>query len=216
MKVKFFTVNPFQENTYLLYDDSNEGVIIDPGFFTSTEKENVTSFLKEHNIKLQAVWLTHAHIDHILGLDFITSDFKTPVLMHEKEVEVYEKMSPMASQMYNIPLNLPTTPTQFFKEGDLISFGQQKLEVIFTPGHAPGHVVFVHHETGVIINGDVLFKGSIGRTDFPNSNHQDLVNSIQQKLFKLPDHYVVYTGHGEPTSIGEEKRNNPFVGIGGK
>ncbi len=210
--VKSFAFNPFSENTYVLYDQSKSAVIIDPGCYTAQEEQVLLDFIKANALRVEKVLLTHAHIDHILGLNFIEQTFNLKPYLHKLDLEVLMKMSPMAAQMYGIALKPCSEPEGFIQEGDLIQFGAASLEVLFTPGHAPGHVVFVSHEDKFVIGGDVLFQGSIGRTDFPNSNHQDLIDSIQKKLFMLGDDYVVYTGHGASTTIGEEKQSNPFVG----
>ncbi len=210
--VKIFTFNPFQENTYVVSDQqTKKAVIIDPGCFDDHEKNTLKEYIESENLEVEHVLLTHAHIDHIFGLKFVCDVFDKKPLMHQLEHSVLTQMSPMAAKLYNVPLETPPLPKQYFQEGDTITFGESTLKIVFTPGHAPGHVVFVSDTNKFIIGGDVLFKSSIGRTDFPNSNHDDLIQSIQKKLYTLDDDYIVYPGHGPKTSVGEEKRTNPFV-----
>lgn len=211
MQIQVFTFGPFQENTYLLYDETNECIIIDPGCFSTSEKNELKSYIYSNELKPVKLINTHCHIDHVLGNKFIYDEFGLLPIIHNADLITLEEMTPQASIMYGIPYEKSPSPKEFIKEGDVVTFGKQSLEVIYTPGHAPGHIVLYHKNEKVLINGDVLFKGSIGRTDFPNCNHQDLIDSIKNKLYILPDEVVVYTGHGEPTTIGSEKQNNPFV-----
>ncbi len=211
IQIQSFTFNPFQENSYVLYDETGECVIIDPGCFDEDEKADLKAFIYSNELKPVKLLNTHCHIDHVLGNKFITNEFGLYPIIHEKDLPTLTEMTPLASKMYGIPYETSSLPKEFLTEGEVITFGKSALTVIFTPGHAPGHVVFYNQEQQFLINGDVLFNGSIGRTDLPNCNHQDLIDSIQKKLYTLPDEVVVYTGHGEPTTIGKEKRSNPFV-----
>lgn len=212
IQIEAFAFNPFQENTYILYDETKECVIIDPGCYTEEEKETLELFIKRNHLVPVKLLLTHAHIDHVLGNKFVYDTWNLKPIMHEKDLVTLTEMTPGAAKMYGIPIEASPLPESYIEEGDQVSFGNSSLDVLFTPGHAPGHVVFVHKEQKFIINGDVLFQGSIGRTDFPNCDHNALISSIQNKLFPLGDDFVVYTGHGNPTTIGEERIYNPFVG----
>lgn len=212
--IQSFTFNPFQENTYLLYDDTNEGVIIDPGCSNNSENKELSDFVAEHGIKVVRLLNTHCHVDHIYGNQFVVDRYGILPEMHEKERPVLNAAVDHAL-LFGIRMETPPEPTAFFDEGDIISFGNSSLDILFTPGHAPGHVVFVSHEQQFIIGGDVLFYESIGRTDLPYCNHNDLIESIQQKLYTLEDGYVVYPGHGPATSIGHEKVHNHFVRLNG-
>ncbi|MBX7050736.1 MAG: MBL fold metallo-hydrolase [Flavobacteriales bacterium] len=210
MKIAQFTFNPFSENTYVLYDETMECVIIDPGMTDEDEDDILFSFIRDEKLKPVKVLNTHSHIDHILGNASSCHEFGIELYAHQNELEVIARAG-AASLMWGVPYRETPTPHHFINEGDQIKFGHTVLDVMFTPGHAPGHVVFIQHDEQVIIGGDVLFRGSVGRVDLPGCNAADLVQSIQQKLYKLADHYVVYPGHGPETTIGEEKENNMFV-----
>lgn len=209
MQVKQFTFNPFQENSYILYDHTGEGVVIDPGCSDREEREELTSFIEENGIKPVHLLNTHAHIDHILGNQYVANKFKLKLALHPKDLPTL-KMAAISAKMYGIPYEESPEPELELKEGKSIHFGETELEVILLPGHAPGHVLFHHVKSKQIIGGDVLFRGSIGRTDLPGGNHRDLIEGIQNKLFTLDPEIVVYPGHGPETTIGYEKANNPF------
>lgn len=203
--------NPFQENTFVLYDETNECVIIDPGCYDSSEKNQLKAFVEKNGLKPVRLLNTHCHIDHIFGNKFVYDTYNLKPELHALDLPTLNVMSPTASKMYGIPLDVSPQPEHFLKENDFIRFGKSELEIKFTPGHAPGHVVFINHAQRFVINGDVLFQGSIGRTDFPGCSFEQLMESIQTKLFVLPDDYRVYTGHGSSTTIGFEKKHNPFL-----
>ncbi|ADQ17180.1 beta-lactamase domain protein [Leadbetterella byssophila DSM 17132] len=203
-----FVFSPFQENTYVLTDPSGETIVVDPGCYTQAEKEQLKEFLKPLNVK--AILLTHAHLDHIFGVAYLKRHYDVPVYMHKLDLPILADFE-MRCKMWGIPGAESFEAEKFLEEGDVFTFGQTQLEVLHVPGHAPGHIVFVSHENEMIIGGDCLFRRSIGRTDLPMGDHDTLINSIKTKLFSLPDHYTVYPGHMEPTTIGEEKQFNPFL-----
>lgn len=213
LKVKQFVFNPFSENTYILYSDSEnpEAVIIDPGMMQESENLQIVEFLDTHKLNLKRMLLTHCHIDHVLGCRYISEKYNLPPELHQKDLVTYRQMTPAASQMYGIPYQEAVLEPKFFTEKDQITIDSHNLEIRFTPGHAPGHVVFVNHQDRYVINGDVLFEGSIGRTDFPNCSHTDLIQSIKRELLSLDDDFTVYTGHGNPTTVGKERVSNPFL-----
>lgn len=208
MNIKHFTFNPFQENTYLLWS-GHEAVIIDPGMMTSAEENQIHDFIKEHNLELKRCLLTHCHIDHVLGLKYIESQYGLLPEFHADDMMLYESNDRTAS-MYGIPYNGAPEPGDHLKVEDKITFGEVALEIRFVPGHAPGHVVFIDHASKQVIAGDTLFQGSIGRTDLPGGNHEQLIDCIKKELFTLDGDYQVHSGHGPSTSIGFEKENNPF------
>lgn len=210
MKIFCFTFNAFSENTYVLWDESGECVIVDPGMTDEEEDSVLFEFIESNNLKPVAVINTHCHIDHILGNKSTCEQYNIQLWAHELELSTIAR-APVASLMWNIPYRETPAPHHFITEDSVIRFGNTTLEVRFTPGHAPGHVVFIHHDEKTIIAGDVLFKGSVGRVDLPGSNAQDLVKSIQTQLYTLDNEYIVYPGHGPETTIGEEKRVNAFV-----
>ncbi len=210
--IKTFEFNPFSENTYVVYDATREGVVIDPGCYEREEKEELDNFIKNEKITIKYLLDTHAHIDHVLGNYHVKEKYKVPFLMHRKDEPVLLAVKSYAPN-YGFAHYTEALPDQFIEEGDEVTFGNSKLSVLFLPGHAPGHIGFYNASEKILIGGDVLFRGSVGRTDLPGGNHETLINSIHQKLFVLPDDVVVYPGHGPTTTLGEEKISNPFCAL---
>lgn len=201
------TVGPLMENCYLLADEiSSEAVLIDPG----DEAERLLEALKQANLTLKEIWLTHAHFDHIGALADIQDVSSVPVRMHPDDKPMYAYAG-QAAQMWDIPFRQPTGPTRDLETGEVLEFGGASANCLFTPGHAPGHLAFYFPSEGYVIAGDALFKGSIGRTDLPMGNPTQLIESIKTQLLTLPDETVVYPGHGPETTIGAEKQTNPFL-----
>ena len=207
--VKSFVFNPFSENTYVIFNEKNDAFIIDPGNFSEQETKTVRKFVSENNLKVKNILLTHAHIDHVLGLQEIYNQFKIPVLLHEIEKEILDR-NPMDANRFGFFFKPFEGEIQYMKEGETIDLGEEKFKILHVPGHSPGHVAFYHEPQKFIISGDVLFEGSIGRTDLYKGNYEQLINSIKTKLFVLEDDIKVYNGHGNPTTIGFEKMYNPF------
>lgn len=210
MDITIFTFNPFQENTYVLHDDSNECVIFDPGCSNKEEQNQLTDFIEANGLKPVKLVNTHCHIDHVLGNKFVAEKYGLHLISHEGE-SVVLAMQPQISSMYGVPYDPSPEITEFLDDGDTLSFGHTDLKVLFTPGHSPASISFYNEKTSIVIGGDVLFQGSIGRTDLPGGDFDTLAKSIREKLYVLPDDVVVYSGHGPSTTIGEEKRSNPFV-----
>ena len=209
MTLKFFVFNPFQENTYVISDNTRECVIIDPGCYEEHEKKLLADYVSDNHLNVRMLLNTHCHIDHILGNDFVKEKFKTKLYIHPKEEFVLNAQKIFAPN-YGFHQYHEARPDAYLTPGDSIEFGEQKFTILFVPGHAPGHVAFYNEKEKVVIGGDVLFEGSIGRTDLPGGNFNTLIKSIHEKLFTLPDDVVVYPGHGGETTIGVEKRTNPF------
>jgi hydroxyacylglutathione hydrolase len=212
IQVQSFTFNPFEENTYVLYDDTLEAIVIDPGCYEREEQAELVEFVISKKLIVKTLINTHCHIDHVLGNDFVKSKYKVPFLIHPVELPVLRAVKTYASN-YGFPGYSEVLPDGDLQEGKNLKFGNSTLEVLFLPGHSPGHVGLYEPIQKFIIAGDVLFYHSIGRTDLPGGNFDTLIKSIHQKLFVLPDDVTVYPGHGTPTSIGEEKVNNPFCAL---
>jgi glyoxylase-like metal-dependent hydrolase (beta-lactamase superfamily II) len=212
LHLQSFVFNAFQENTYVLYDDTKQCVIIDPGCYAAAEQQQLANFIESNKLTPVKLLNTHCHIDHILGNNFVSKKFNIGLEIHEADLPTLLATTEYG-HLYGFTVDPSPQPTRFIQNNETITFGNTDLEVRFTPGHAPGHVVFIHHNERFVINGDVLFYNSIGRTDLPGGDHNTLIKSIHQELFTLPDDYIVYTGHGPSTTIGEEKKNNPFVGL---
>ena len=209
--IKTFVFNPFQVNTYLLYDDSKECVIVDAACYDDEERKKITGFIKKNDLGPKRLICTHGHIDHILGVKYMMDSFPGILFETDEEVVPFLKSSQSYASVFGLDIEQAPTPTGFIKDGDIITFGNSTLEVLSTPGHAAGSICLLQKEQKFIIVGDVLFQGSIGRTDLPTGNHELLIRSIDQKLMTLDDDVIVYPGHGPETSIGEEKENNPYL-----
>lgn len=212
IKLQSFVFNPLQENTYVLFDETKECVIIDPGCLEREEEEELSNFIQNEELKVTLLLNTHCHVDHVLGNYFVKEKYKVPLLIHPNDLPVLKAVKVYAPS-YGIYQYQETEPDGYLKEGETIRFGNQNLRVLFVPGHAPGHVAFYHEADKLLIGGDVLFYNSIGRTDLPGGNFDTLIASIHHVLFKLPDDVTVYPGHGPETTIGFEKRTNPFCAL---
>ena len=206
-----FTFNPFQENTYVVYDDTKECIIIDPGTFTEAEKTELVNFIESAKLKPVRLINTHCHLDHVFGNRFIADKYGLGLEIHEGELPVL-KAVPQVCVMYGIPLpDESPMPTGFLKEGTTLTFGNTSLDILFTPGHSPASISFFSKADNFVIAGDVLFRESIGRTDLPGGDMKTLLDSIRTQLFPLGDEVKVFSGHGEETTIGYEKQRNPFL-----
>ncbi|GAA4010174.1 MBL fold metallo-hydrolase [Hymenobacter fastidiosus] len=210
MTVSGFTFNAFSENTYLLHDDTGQCVVVDPGCYSRAEQEALRAFVTAQGLRVVLLLNTHCHIDHVLGNQFILDAYHVPFLMHEADLSTLRAVPAYAAN-YGFPDYSPAEPTGFLTPGEPVHFGHTALDVRFAPGHAPGHVVFYQASAATVIGGDVLFQNSIGRTDLPGGDHETLLTSIRTQLFSLPDAVTVYPGHGPPTTIGAERRTNPFL-----
>ena len=208
--VQIFPNNPYQENTYILYDETGECAIIDPGMDTAAEQNAVVNFINNHHLKPVLLLNTHCHIDHVLGNKFIFDNYGLKPQFHEGELPLLEAVVSYAPQM-GIRYELSPVPDEFLPDTGSISFGNSTLNLIFAPGHSPAHLCFYDRKGNLLIGGDVLFRNSIGRTDLPGGSFTDLVKNIEEKLFTLPDDCTVYPGHGPKTTIGFEKQTNPFL-----
>jgi glyoxylase-like metal-dependent hydrolase (beta-lactamase superfamily II) len=209
-ELQIFTFNAFQENTYLLFDETKECVIIDPGCADSYEQQELSDFISKNKLKPVKLLLTHCHIDHVLGNKFIHDTYRLLPEINELDLTVLQSLMQVA-HLYGVNAEPSPDPIKYWNEGDEIKFGNTLLDVIFTPGHSPGSICFIEKNTKTVIGGDVLFYGSIGRTDLPGGDYQTLISSIKTKLFTLADDYTVYSGHGPKTTIGFERKHNPFL-----
>jgi len=210
LTVKAFSFNPVEENTYILYNEKKECCIIDPGFYFPAEREKFKGFIEETNLQPTLLLNTHCHLDHVFGNKFVHDTWGLSLHIHEKEKQMLD-LAPASGEMWQLPFENYEGELIFIKEKSRIKIGNDELEIRFAPGHSPGHVCFYDEADGFAISGDVLFSGSIGRTDLPGGDFHTLITSIQTQLFTLPDDTKIYCGHGPMTTIGFEKMNNPFV-----
>ena len=210
LHLKSFTFNPFQENTYVIYNEDGKAFIIDPGNSNTQEDAELKEFIESKKLKPERLLLTHAHVDHILGAKFILDTYDLLPEVHKNELFFIDRMMQSAA-MYGVNCEQAPSPTNFLNEGDKISLGTYEFVCLFTPGHSPGSISFFNKETKLLISGDALFRGSIGRTDLPLGNHETLIRSITETLLVLDDDVKVYSGHGSSTTIGYERLTNPFL-----
>ncbi len=209
--VAALTFNPFQENTYIVYDETKECIIFDPGCYTEIERKQMAKFIKDKELKPVRLINTHCHLDHVFGNNFVATKFNLELEAHKGEVPVLEVV-PQVCQMYGVAMPDQSPPiTKFIEEGDVIEFGNTRLKTLFTPGHSPASISFYCEKDKFIIAGDVLFHSSIGRTDLPGGDFNTLIASIREQFFVLPDEVEVWPGHGPSTTVGYEKKNNPFL-----
>lgn len=208
--VKAFTFSPVQENTYLLYNGTGDTIMIDPGCYFPEERDALENFVTQNSLQPVLLLNTHCHLDHVFGNKWIHETWGLLLHIHEKEKQVLD-FATASGLMWNLPFDNYNAELNYFKEGEPIVLGDDILEVIEVPGHSPGHVCFYCRKQSFVIGGDVLFRESIGRTDLPGGNHATLINNIKTKLFVLPDETIVYSGHGPATTIGHEKKFNPYL-----
>ena len=211
MQIQVFTFNQFFENTIIVFDKTKECVIIDPGCYTISEKDTLQKYISINNLIPVKLINTHCHIDHILGNNFIAKTYDLELEMNANDMELIKSSNEIA-QLYGFTdYEMSPLPKKFLNEGDTLEFGNSQFKILFTPGHAPGHISLYSKKDGLLISGDVLFNNSIGRTDLPGGNYDLLIESIKNKILTLNDNTIVYCGHGPSTTIGNERLNNPFL-----
>lgn len=211
MKIKEFRCNPFAENTYLLYDETGEAIIIDCGCLYDDEKTIMANFISKNNLTIKHLINTHLHIDHIFGNEWAARTFGVLPQAHQADEFLIEQAVAQA-RLFGIYEEVkPQALGNYLNEDDLIRFGNQELQILHVPGHSAESLCFYSEKESCVIVGDVLFRGSIGRTDLPGGNYAQLISQINSKLLTLPDETTVYSGHGISTTIGQERRTNPFL-----
>ncbi len=210
MHIETFVFNPFYENTYIIYNDQKNAIIIDPGCYEKYEEKEITEFISENQLIPKLILNTHCHIDHVLGNLYLKEHYNIPLWIPTLEAEMLQAVTAYASG-WGILGYQSANPDKLINENTQIELGDLKLSCIFAPGHSPGHLMFYHRESNTLLGGDVIFKESIGRTDLPGGNFETLENSIKTNVYSLPDETTIYPGHGPITTVGYEKDNNPFV-----
>lgn len=209
LRVHSFTFNPFQENSYVLHD-GREAILIDPGCWNNAEERELEGWLAEQGLAPTRLILTHAHIDHVLGCAWAGRRYGLRPELHRADLPLLE-MAPRQGDLYGVPCEAAPEPARFIEPGERIALGGLELSVLFVPGHSPGHIALFSEEGRFVIAGDVLFQGSIGRTDLPGGDFDTLIRSIKEELFPLGDDVKVCCGHGPSTTIGRERKSNPFL-----
>ena len=212
LRVQCFTFNAFEENTYVVYDNTRACAIIDPGCYEQHEQETLSVFIEEHALQVVHLVNTHAHIDHIAGNHYVKATYGVHLALHQQEIDTLQAAEQYAA-IYGFAAYQPTEGEKLLTAGDTIRLGSESLSVLHVPGHSPGHIALYSPQNKLCLCGDVLFKHSIGRTDLPGGNHAVLLQSIRQQLFLLGNDTVIYPGHGPTTTIGAEKKNNIFCQV---
>jgi len=211
MRIKSFTFNPFQENTFVVYDETKECIIIDPGCYTEKERTELRRFITSEGLKPVKLINTHCHIDHVLGNKFVSELWGLELYINKEDLPLLENAGNIGKMYGMEDYEGSPYPKHFLAQDDTLTFGESSFKILFTPGHAPGHICLYSKENNLVIAGDVLFQGSIGRTDLPGGDHGTLINSIITQLFPLPNETQVFCGHGPATNLGYEKEHNPFL-----
>lgn len=210
LQIQGFVFNFASENTYILYNENKNAWLIDPGNMNEQETQAIDNFITEHELKIQKILLTHAHIDHVVGLQWAFDKFKVPVHMHKDDQEVLDMLQ-ASGMRFGISLDPVKVDVEYINEGEELELDGEKFKIYHVPGHSPGSVVYHNENQNFMISGDVLFEQSIGRTDLYKGNYEQLIDGIKTKLFVLDDETQVFSGHGNPTTIGFEKQYNPFL-----
>ena len=210
IQVHQLTFNPFAENTYLLENENKEAIIIDPGMFMPQEYSRFQDYMQQHQLKLVDMLLTNAHLDHVFGVNWINKQFGFEPKLNQLDDVIYKTAEKVAAQ-YGLKMDELPNAKYTLNDGDIYAFGDEELRIVHCPGHSPGSVCLINDVKKFVIGGDVLFQGSIGRTDLPGGNHETLIESIENNLMVLEDDFLVYSGHGPTTNIGRERVSNPFL-----
>ena len=211
MNIKQFTFNPWQENSYVIYDETGECALVDMGCTSTQDHQILANFIEEKDLKVKYILNTHLHIDHVLGNHHVKETYKAPILAHENDEFLLENAGVFAEQIGFKLDQKPPAVDRYIDEGEIIEIGNIKLKILHVPGHSPGSLVYYSETDGILLSGDVLFYESIGRTDLIYGNHSALIKSITNKIFALPDNTKVYPGHGPQTTIEHEKCSNPYL-----
>lgn len=210
MKINTIVLSPFEVNTYVVSDDTNQCIIIDPACYSIQDREKLDTFISENKLTPVALLNTHCHLDHLFGNNFIADKYSLGSWSHRADLFLLENFESTV-KAYGLSADQPQKPSKFISEDDIITFGDSKIYIMHIPGHSPGSLVFYNEEERIAVAGDVIFSGSIGRTDLPGGDYDTLINGIKTKLYKLDNRVNIYPGHGPSTTVGVEKKTNPFV-----
>ena len=212
LNIQKFVFNPYQENTYIVSDETNECVIIDCGALFDNEQLALTEYIEENRLTPVQLLCTHGHFDHCVGIDMVYQQYGLKPLIHSQDAQLLEQLADQAMYFLGIEYDREVPPIgKLIDEKDVINFGNHRFTILHTPGHTPGSILFYCEEEHCVFSGDTLFQMSIGRTDFPGGSYQDMMNSLRLITTQLPEETVVWSGHGPKTTIGEEQKHNPFL-----
>jgi glyoxylase-like metal-dependent hydrolase (beta-lactamase superfamily II) len=210
LTIKEFCFNAFQENTFIVYNEKKQAIIVDPGCYTRIEQKILTDFIVQHSLTPTLLLNTHCHLDHVFGNNFISETYGLTALLHPNEQVVLDRL-PESAAKWGLPTEAYKGPIRYIHDQEIISFDDDELKVLLTPGHSPGSVCFYHEDQNFILGGDLIFKDGVGRTDLPGCNPQDLILSIKNQILPLSDELLIYSGHGPVTQLGREKEFNPYI-----
>lgn len=210
LKIHSFCFNPFQENTYILYNEQKESIIIDPGMYTSVEFDQFYQFIEDNSLQPKLLLNTHCHLDHVFGNNAICDRYQLTAHFHPNEQMIIDRL-PDVGAKWGIPTEAFTGPVKYLQDKDIIELGEDKFQALLTPGHSPGSLCFYNAAQSILIGGDIIFMDGVGRTDLPASNPLDLIKSIHETILPLPEQTTIYSGHGPATSLRREKLHNPYL-----
>ncbi|MFP4448448.1 MAG: MBL fold metallo-hydrolase [Bacteroidales bacterium] len=208
--IKTFVFNPFQENTYVISDDTGKCIVLDPGCYFENEQNDIRNYIKQNNLTPENIVYTHGHIDHVIGTNFLKNAFSLKAIMHKEDIEILRSSSEFAESI-GLDMDQPSDPESYITENERITIGNTHFNVYHAPGHSPGSIILHNAEEKILFSGDVLFRKGIGRSDLPGGDYDTLINSIKEKILNLDEDTTVYPGHGETTTIFGEKNQNPFL-----
>lgn len=210
MEIKVFHFNPIVVNTYIISDETNEAIIVDPGNCRSYEDEQIKAYVLSKNLKIKYIINTHPHVDHVAGNGWCVAEYKAPVCMHKAGLPIYEKSYAYAVA-FGMSIDSLPNPDKYLNDGDELSFGNTSFSILYTPGHCDGSICLVFADSKIVLTGDLIFENSVGRSDLPTGNETVLMQSIKEKIFALDDDFVILSGHGDKTTVGQEKKMNPYI-----
>jgi len=210
LTIQTFCFNAFQENTYVLYNEQKEAIIIDPGCYLKNEQAILAEFISDNNLTPMLLLNTHCHLDHVFGNNFVSEKYNLTAHFHKNEQPVIDRL-PEGGARWGVPCEPYKGLVKYIEHNEIIVFGKDQFRALLTPGHSPGSLCFYHEKQDFMLGGDLIFKDGVGRTDLPGCNPLDLISSISTQILPLPDTLTIYSGHGPATTLGREKKSNPYI-----
>lgn len=210
LTIHAFCFNAFQENTYVIYNEKKNAIIVDPGCYLKNEQDELAGFISENKLTPTLLLNTHCHLDHVFGNNFVSEQYGLTAHFHKNEQPVIDRL-PQGGERWGVPCEPYKGPVQYIEQDEIIQLDDATFQVLLTPGHSPGSVCFYNKQQDFMIGGDLIFKDGVGRTDLPGCNPLDLISSIRTQILPLPDTMTIYAGHGPETTLGREKKANPYI-----